>query len=251
VIDALGPGGAYAVSVVGNAAVITALALLRHRGRPAGARGRSVARDVREGARYIRAEPTVLRVIVIMLVMGALGTAIFNGLIAKWANDVLHLAPGRYGLLASVWGMGALVMSYWLSATGALAHKGRIFALSTVTFGLSFSVFGLARWLPLVGLAYLVNGAMMAGANVTSAAIVQSVVPNAVRGRVMSLYGLNQSAAQLNGITLGAVAEVVGIETLLPAATALCAVIIAALLATAPGLRRLDAPAALALQEGD
>jgi MFS family permease len=241
VIDALGPGGAYALSTIGNAAVIVALALLRHRGRSTGARRHAVLRDIREGARSLSADPTVLRVTLIMLTLGALGTAIFSGLIAQWASGVLHLEPGRYGLIASMWGTGALVMSYWLAATGALAHKGRIFALSAIGFGLSFTAFGLARWLPLVGLAYLANGVMMAGATVTSAAIVQSRVSNAVRGRVMSLYGLNQSAAQLNSITLGAAAQILGIERVIPAATILCTGIVTALVLTAPSLWRLDA----------
>jgi hypothetical protein len=185
-------------------------------------------------------------VTLIMLTMGALGSAIFGGLIAKWASEVLQVTPGRYGLIASLWGTGALAMSYWLAATGALAHQGRIFAISAIGFGLTFTAFGFARALPLVGLAYLANGVMMAGANVTSAAIVQSTVPNAVRGRVTSLYGLNQSAAQLNSVTLGAAAQLVGIEVLVPAATMLCTGLVTLLVLTAPGLRRLDARTAIA-----
>jgi MFS family permease len=240
VIDTLGPGGAYALSVIGNAGVLVALALLRYRGRSAGARRQSALRDIREGARYLRSNRTALRVTLIMLAMGALGSAIFNGLIAKWASDVLHVTPGRYGLVASMWGTGALTMSYWLASTGALKHKGRIFAVTSVGFGLTFTAFGLARWLPLVGLSYLANGMMMAGSNVTSAAILQSTVPNEVRGRVMSLYGLNQSAAQLNGVTLGAASEIFGIEVLVPAATMLCTIIVVSLLLTARGLWRSD-----------
>jgi MFS family permease len=251
VIDALGPGGAYALSTIGNVGVIGALVLLRYRGRGTGGQRRAVLRDIGEGVRAIRADPTVLRVIVIMLTIGALGSAIFSGLIAKWASGVLDLAPGRYGLIASLWGTGALVMSYWLAATGALAHKGRIFAISSIGFGLTFTAFGLARWLPLVGVTYLANGVMMAGANVSSAAIVQSRVADAVRGRVMSLYGLNQSAAQLNGITLGAAAQLVGIEVLLPAATALCTGIVAALVLTAPSLWRPDASATPSQDKAD
>lgn len=250
VIDALGPGGAYAISTIGNAGVIVALALLRYRGRASVARRHTVLRDLGEGAHALRADPTVLRVTLIMLALGALGTAIFSGLIAQWASNVLHLEPGRYGLIASLWGIGALVMSYWLAATGALAHKSRIFAISAIGFGLTFTAFGLARWLPLVGLAYLANGVMMAGATVTAAAIVQSRVSNEVRGRVMSLYGLNQSAAQLNGITLGVAAQILGIERVLPAATILCTGIVAVLVLTAPSLWRPDTRAALSPREG-
>jgi MFS family permease len=245
VIEGLGAGGAYLVSVAGNAGVIAALTMLRYRGRSTEARRHSVLDNVREGARYVRGDPLVLRVILVMLTMGALGLAVFNGLIAKWASEVLHLEPGGYGLLASMWGTGTLVTAYWLASTGALSHKGRIFTLSSIGFGVTFAAFGLARWLPLVGVVYFLNGVAMAGANVTSVAIVQSVVSDAVRGRVMSLYALNQSAAQLNGITLGAAAQVVGVEVLVPAATVLCTAIVAGLVLTSVNLRRLDARAAV------
>jgi len=240
VIDALGPGGAYAVSVGGNVIVIIALALLHYRGAPAEARLHSVFENVRQGVRYIRGDSTVLRVILIMLTLGAFGTAIFNGLIAKWAAEILELQPGQYGVLASTWGVGTLIASYALASTNILDRKGLIFIVSSIGFGLSLMLFGFARSLPLAGIAYVLNGMSMAGSNVSSISIVQSIVPNEVRGRVMSLYGLNQSAAQLNGITLGAVAHVMGMAFLLPATTALCTVLVTALIFTAPGLRRID-----------
>ena len=240
VIDALGPGGAYAVSVGGNVIVIIALALLHYRGTPSAARLHSVFENVRQGVRYIRGDGTVLRVILIMLTMGAFGTAIFNGLIAKWAAEILELQPGQYGVLASTWGVGTLIASYALASTNILDRKGLIFIVSSIGFVLSLMLFGFARSLPLAGIAYVLNGMSMAGSNVSSITIVQSIVPNEVRGRVMSLYGLNQSAAQLNGITLGAVAHVMGMAFLLPATTALCTVVVIALIFTAPGLRRID-----------
>jgi len=240
VIDALGPGGAYAVSVGGNVIVIVALILMRHRGVPGESRGRSMLSNVVEGVRYVRSDRTVLRVILIMLTMGAFGVAIFNGLIAKWATDILDLEPGQYGLLASTWGVGSLIASYVLASTNLLDHKGRVFIVSSLAFGLSLMLFGVTRSLPVAGLAYVMNGMAMASAGVSSIAIVQGIVPNEVRGRVMSLYGLNQSAAQLNGITLGAVAQVMGMAFLLPATAAVCTAIVAGLVIATPGLRRLD-----------
>lgn len=240
VIDALGPGGAYAVSVGGNVIVIVALMLLHYRGVPGGSRGRSMLSNVIEGVRYVRSDPTVLRIILMMLTMGAFGVAIFNGLIAKWATDILDLRPGQYGLLASTWGVGSLIASYLLASTNLLNHKGRIFVISSVVFGMSLMLFGFTRSLPIAALAYVLNGMAMASAGISSIAIVQAIVPNEVRGRVMSLYGLNQSAAQLNGITLGAVAQVMGMAFLLPATAAVCTAIVAGLVLTSSSLRRVD-----------
>ena len=218
VIDARGPGGAYAISVGGNAIVIVivALMLLHYLGVPSAARARSVLSNVVDGVCYVRGAGTVLRVILIMLTMGAYGAAIFNGQIAKWATEILELEPGQCGLLPSTWDVGTLIASYALASTNLFDRRGRIFIVSSTGFGLSLMLFGFAGSLPLAAVAYVLNGATMAGSNVSSIAIVQSIVPNGVRGRVMSLYGLNQSAAQLNRITLGAVAHVMGMAFLLP-----------------------------------
>jgi MFS family permease len=221
--------------------VIVALMLLSYRGVPGASRGRSMLSNVIEGVRYVRSDPTVLRVILMMLTMGAFGVAIFNGLIAKWATDILDLRPGQYGLLASTWGVGSLIASYVLASTKLLDNKGRIFIISSVIFGLSLMLFGFTRSLPIAALAYVLNGMAMASAGISSIAIVQGIVPNEVRGRVMSLYGLNQSVAQLNGITLGAVAQVMGMAFLLPATAAVCTAIVAGLVLTSASLRRVDA----------
>ncbi len=239
-IDALGPGGAYAASPFGNAVVIVALLALHYRGRPADARRESLARSIRDGVVYTRQNRPVLWIIVVMFTMSALGMAIYQGLIVKWAGEVLHLEPGQYGILASVWGIGTLVVAYALALTGSIPHKGTIFIFAAIGFGLSFVLFGLVRWLPLAGFAYLINGASWTAASITGMAMVQSVVPNEMRGRVMSLYTINSSAAQLNAISLGAIASVVGMEVLLPGTTAMCAGLVIVLALTVPTLRHLD-----------
>lgn len=240
VIDALGPGGAYAASTFGNVVVIVALLALNYRGRSTEARRESVLRNIRDGVAYARRDRTVLWIIVVMFTIGALGMAIYTSLIAKWAKEVLGLEPGQYGALASVWGIGTLVVSYTLAFVGSIPHKGKIFLLGSIGFGLSFVLFGFARWLPLAGFAYLVNGAAWTGANIASTAIVQSTVPNEVRGRVMSLYMINQSVSQMNGVSLGAIANVVGMEVLVPGTTILCTGAVTFLALSVPTLRQLD-----------
>lgn len=241
VIDALGPGGAYAVSTFGNVAVIVALILLHYRGQPREARSQSVMHNIRDGLTYARQNRTVLWIVALMFATGAFGMAIFSsGLIVKWAREVLDLTPGEYGRLATIWGIGTLTVSYSLAFMGNIPHKGKIFIFGAILFGLSFILFGFARWLPLAGFAYLVNGAAWTGTNISSTAIVQSTVPNEVRGRVMSLYMLNQAVSQMNGVSLGAIADRVGMEVLLPGTTILCTSLIILLALFVPTLRQLD-----------
>src|SRR5690606_17481644 len=115
----------------------------------AGARRESMRASIGEGMRYVRGNPLVLRVILAMLMMGAFGSAIFSGIIVKYVSEVLHLEPGSYGALASIWGVGSLVTSYTLASMRSMPRRGLIFIVSSIGFGLTFAMFGVTRWLPL------------------------------------------------------------------------------------------------------
>ncbi|MEE9279533.1 MAG: MFS transporter [Myxococcota bacterium] len=244
VIDALGPGGAYLASTLGNVAVLVALLSLDYRGRSTEARRESMLETLRGGLAYARHHPQLPWILAVLFTTSAFGMAIYSGLIVKWAREVLGLEPGAYGLLAAAWGVGTLVVSYGLSYLGEVPQRGRIFLWGSLLFGLSFALFGFARGLLLAGFAYLINGAAWAGASIASVAIVQTQVPNELRGRVMSLVSLNQAVAQLNGIALGAAAFFVGMEVLVPAATLLCSALVGLLMLSVPALRRLGRDAA-------
>lgn len=182
----------------------------------------------------------ILWIILLGFITGAFGFALFHGLIAKWAGDVLGLAPGQYGLLAATWGVGTLAASWYMSWRGDIRRHGRIFVVCSFLFGLSFLAFGLARSIPLAGLAYVVNGAAWTAASISGAALVQQIVPNEVRGRVMSLFMLSGAVAQINALLLGFGADILGMETLLIGATLLCTVLVAAVVFLVPTLRHLD-----------
>lgn len=240
VIASIGSGGAYLLSTIGNAGVLVALWMLHYRGRSTRARHEPLLLTIRSGIDYGRKEPVILWIICLNFVTAAFGMALYNGLITKWAADVLLLDPASYGLLAATWGIGTLAASFTLSYMDEIRHLGRVLILGSFFFGLSFVLFGLTRSLPLAGFAYLINGMAWTAASIASTAIIQSMVPNEVRGRVMSLFMINGAVANMNSLILGGVADVIGMELLLPGSSLICTVLVALLVMTVPVLRRLD-----------
>lgn len=240
IIDAIEPGGAYAVSTVGNVIGIGALLALRYRGRPSEVRPASMLRSIRDGLAFARRDPAISSIVGVMLVMGALGFAIYTSLIGKWASEELALTPGQYGVLAAVWGIGTLVAAYVLAFAGDFPHKGKAFVVGSVAFGLSLVLFSLTRSLPIAGFAYLVNGAAWTAASISATTIVQLIVPNDMRGRVMSLFALHMALSQMNGATLGAVADGVGLEALMVGTTTMCTAVVGIMVLVLPNLRHLD-----------
>jgi predicted MFS family arabinose efflux permease len=213
--------------------------MLHYRGRRL-AGGASVLRSIGGGFTYVIAHREVFWIIAVTFITGALGMSIFHGIIAKWAAEVLQLAPGQYGQLASLWGIGTLVTAYSLAFVGHVPRKGSLFIWASVAFGASFLLFALTRSIPLAALAYLINGAAWTAANICAAGIVQGLVPNEVRGRVMSLFLMNGAAAQLSGLALGGIADLVGMPALMVGATAACTLSVLVLIALVPTLRHID-----------
>jgi len=240
VIDSIGPGGAYLLSGIGNIGILVALVMLRYESTTTTAEREPVLQSLRIGFRYSRQHPVILWIVALNFVTAALCFSLFMGLIAKWAGSVLQLSPGEYGILAATWGAGTLAASYTLSWVGEISRPGRIVIIGAILFSSSFAIFGLTRSLPLVGLIYLINGAAWTAGNIASTAIIQRLVPNTVRGRVMSVFMLNGAFAQMNSLVLGLIADAVTIEVMLPAATGLCTIIVIALILSIPTLRHLD-----------
>jgi MFS family permease len=239
VIDLLGPGGAYLISSIGNVALLIALLMLTYAGSTVRKEAEPVLESLRIGVRFSRRHSMIPWIILVSFVTGALAFSLYMGIIAKWAGSVLDLTPGEYGLLAATWGLGTLAASVCLSYVD-VRRPGKIFAFGSILFGASFLIFGLARDWPIVIAAYIVNGAAWTAASITSTSIIQRVVPNEVRGRVMSLFMLNGAIAQMNSLVLGLLADIITLEVLLPVTTGLCTVIVTGLFLAVPALKAID-----------
>ncbi|MBQ62907.1 MAG: hypothetical protein CMQ19_12645 [Gammaproteobacteria bacterium] len=242
VIDAIGPGGAYVVSTIGNVGIILVLLMLNYRGVARAAASEPVIASIQFGVRYVRQQRRIMWIIVLMFFASAFGFALFHGPIARWAGDILGLAPGQYGLLAATWGVGTLIASYCLSATSSVRHLGKIMVMGALLFGASFLMFGLVRSIPLAAIAYFINGAAWTCASISATSLVQREVSNEVRGRVMSLFMISGAIAQMNSLLLGFAADLVGMSVMLPSAGLLCTLALMLLLIFVPVLRKLDQP---------
>ena len=240
VIDGIGPGGAYVVSTLGNLGIVVALFMLHYRGTPKAARHEPVMTSIGYGIAYARRQSVVMWIIALMFITSAFGFALFHGPIAKWAGDILGLAPGKYGLLAATWGVGTLAASYTMSFKGEIHNLGRLMTVSAVLFGLSFLMFGLVRSIPLAGIAYVINGAAWTCTSISATSLVQRLISNEVRGRVMSLFMISGAIAQMNALGLGLVADQVGMAVMLPASALICTLGVLLLVILIPALRNLD-----------
>jgi len=174
-------------------AVIAGLLLIRTRelyAVPRGARekGNHVKtwQSLREGMAYIRYTPAVRLIILVVGVVSLFGIN-FNVVLPLFADQVLHVGALGFGLLSSTIGMGALLSALWI-AWGNRQPDIRRLLFSMLAFGVLLALFSVSRVYPLsLALILGVGFAQIAFSALANTAL-QSITPDHLRGRVMSVY---------------------------------------------------------------
>jgi MFS family permease len=115
------------------------------------------------------------------------------------------------GLLLSARGLGSLLSALLIASLGRFTFKGKLLSLGSFAFPVLLLVFAQIRWLPLALLALLGTGiAVILILNLANA-LVQTLAPDALRGRIMSVYSLTFFGLMpLGALWAGATAEYAG-----------------------------------------
>ena len=236
-IALLGPGRTLFVAsalYLSAAAAVQAMALARGDQRDA-AQDKPLTK-LMEGARYVKTEPLILTLILLGAIPFLVVFPFVHGLLPVYAAEVFEVGPAGLGLLLSSLGLGASVGTVIIASLGDIAHKGRLILLGLVMVVASAVVFSHTPSFMSPMLVLMVMAGSLTMYFTLSGAVLYSVVPDNLWGRVSSLgvmtWGLLPLASALSG----------GLATLLgaPSATLIGGVFVAVLLAAfAPKLRRV------------
>lgn len=140
-----------------------------------------------EGIAYIRSRRDVTGIMGLIAVYAIFGLP-FVSMMPVITRDVLHRGASGYGLLVTLIGVGALAGALAFAALSSRFRRGRMFVVSAYSFATLLLVFSFVRstslaglLLVFIGLTMMVNGALANG-------MLQSIVPDELRGRVMAAY---------------------------------------------------------------
>ncbi len=186
---AFGPSWCFTINGISFIAVIIALLFMRIKpAEPQPHRGSAMV-ELGEGLRYVLANRVVLSLILAVGFVSLFGIGMLN-LLPAWAKDVLHGDVTTNGWLVSARGFGSLISALMLAYWGSRKLRGKMWTLGAFIMPILLFIFAWVRWLPLslftlVGVGW---GFMLVVNN--SQAIVQSLVSDRLRGRVMGVYTL-------------------------------------------------------------
>ncbi len=188
VIAAVGEGWCFFIDGVSYLAVIAALLMMRivMAGRPAAARAPAL-QQFREGFAYAFGFSPIRSIIVLLAIVSLVGVP-YTVLMPIFAGDVFHGGPHTLGLLMTASGCGALCGALWLAARKSVVGLGRIIPIASALFGVGLICFSQSPSL-LIGLPFMViSGFGFMTQMAASNTVIQTIVDDEKRGRVMSFY---------------------------------------------------------------
>jgi len=208
-ISLIGEAGAFYINAFSFLATIAALLLMRveavnH------SDGETVWRNLIAGLRYIKQTPIVRTLLSLIAVSSLFGMSAV-ALMPVFAKDILQVGPTGLGFLTAAIGGGALSGALTLASLGNFQRKGLLLSIGNLAFPSMLLLFALSRSFPL-SLLFLIGGGWgLITQNALTNTLLQTSVPDHLRGRVMSVYALMfLGMMPLGNLQAGVVAEHLG-----------------------------------------
>jgi MFS family permease len=187
VIGALGEGWCFLIDGVSYFAVIASLLMMRLRPIEILRHSSSTFEQIREGWDYISTFPPIRTILILIALVSLMGYP-YAVLLPIFAAQVLHGGPYTLGWLTGASGIGALISAITLAVRKSVLGLTRMLQLAAGILGGGLVLFGLshALWLSLVLMVFVGFGLMQCSA--ASNTVIQSLVTEDKRARVMSYY---------------------------------------------------------------
>jgi MFS family permease len=176
---------------------------------------------VQQALRYMRETPRVGALMIMVTIYSILGVPVL-ALMPVVAREMFHLGAAGYGLLLSFLGIGGLAGALSLAAVGYRVSRTRLLIVASMAWPALLILFSFTR-LPWMGYALLLGiGCTMILNGAIANGLLQQIVPNELRGRMMAAYGLVVvGLAQVVGaFSAGALADVMGVRVTIGVAAA-------------------------------
>ncbi len=209
-VAAAGEGVCFILNGISYLAVIAALAAMRIEQRPTKPEHRHLLHELREGVSYALGFGPIRSILLLVALVSLMGMP-YTVLVPIFARDTLHGGAHTYGFLMAAAGAGALASTVYLASRRTILGLGRLIPLAAALFGLGLAAFAFSNVL-LLSLLCLVCGGFGAMALVASSnTILQTIVEDDKRGRVMSLFVMAFiGMAPFGSLFAGALANTIG-----------------------------------------
>lgn len=223
-IATVGEGICFLMNAVSYVAVIGSLLLMHLKPFERVVQKRKVWQSLKEGFGYAFGFPPIRALISIVACLSLFGMP-FSVLMPVFARDILHGNANTLGYLMGASGVGALTGAMFLAQRKTVVGLGKIMVFTMLTFGLGLIAFSFSQVLLISLVCMLFSGFGMIVTMASGNTLLQTIVEDDKRGRVMSLYSMAfMGMAPFGSMLAGSVAEYIGVNFTLAACGLLCAI---------------------------
>jgi MFS family permease len=206
----IGEGWCFFVNGVSYFAVLAGLFMMRIEKWQAVHDGSSPIEKLREGFRFAR-HTKPIRALLLLLGLVSFMALPFAVLVPIFADRILHGGASAYGNLMGAVGVGAMFGALAIAFRQELRGLGKVVAYSAIGLGVSLALFGASRWYWLSLVALALAGFTMMMQFTSTNTLIQAMVPDQLRGRVMSLYSMMfLGMSPLGSLLAGTIADRAG-----------------------------------------
>jgi len=236
----IGMSGCFYINGISFLAVIIALFLIRIDSNVAADKDKTALKDLKEGLIFIKNNRLVLALVTMVGIVSLFGVS-YVILMPIFANDILKVGIKGLGLLMSASGFGALLGALVLARLGDFKYKGKFLIVSSMVFSASLVLFSISKiyLLSLIALIFIGGASVAAIALINT--ILQTDVPDAFRGRVMSVFMLTFAGIMPFGnLIAGSLAQALGVSFTVMLGGIICAVFFSVINIAYPDIRNIE-----------
>jgi len=222
-VATVGEGVCFVLNSASYLAVLVALVAMRlaptHQHRR---QRRHMLHELREGFDYAFGFGPIRSILLLVALVSLMGMP-YAVLVPVFAKEVLHGGAHTFGFLMTASGCGAFVGTVYLASRKSVVGLGRLIVLAAVLFAVGIAAFAVSNNLPLSLLSLAVAGfgvmTMVASCNT----ILQTILEEDKRGRVMSFFTVAfMGMAPFGSFGAGAMADIIGPPATLLLGAACC-----------------------------
>ncbi len=242
-VVSVGEGICFVLNSLSYLAVIVALTAMRIADRPKPPRhARHLLHELQDGAAYTFSFGPIRSILILVAVISLMGMP-YSVLVPVFAREVLHGGAHTFGFLMTAAGSGALAGTLYLASRKSVVGLGRVIVWSTIIFAAGIALFAVSKnlYFSLIVLCAAGFGAMTLVAS--SNTILQTIVEEEKRGRVMSFFTMAfMGMTPFGSLGAGYMANLIGVRETLLLGSAACLAGAALFARQLPAIREIVRP---------
>ncbi len=210
IIASAGEDLCFLLNALSYIAVIIALFMMKINGQPSALKQVSVLAHLREGFSYAFGFPPIRYILFLLGLVSLMGVP-YQVLMPVFAKEIFRGGPATLGFLMSMAGIGALIGAVYLAGRKTVLGLGKIIGIAAIVFGAGLIFFAWSTHLWVSFMIVCVAGFAMMVQMAASNTVLQTVVEEDKRGRVMSFYTMAfMGTAPFGSLIAGGLAHKIG-----------------------------------------